>query len=148
MAFVVSILIFIAISGFAMVLGGGIYLFVDVPSLVIVLPPAIAFGIAASSVKAAKDSLTLAFVDQLEVDAKAAGNACGFLQITGNTALYLGAFTTLIGWVSMAANIKAEEFSTMIGPAFAVSLLTMVYALMVKLLCYTAGQKIRFRYLS
>ncbi|MFT5163390.1 MAG: hypothetical protein ACI9FJ_001985 [Alteromonadaceae bacterium] len=147
MAFVVSIAVFFGFSMMAMWLGGGMFMFVDIPSFLIVVPPAVAFGIAASSVKAAKEALAFAFVDQLEVDSKDAQDACRFLKVTGNTAAYLGFFTTLIGWVAMGNNISAAEFGNSIGPAFAVSILTVIYGMAVKLLCYTAEQKLQFRYL-
>ena len=148
MAFVVSIFIFGGITLLAMILGSELKHYWDGASFLIVIPPAIAFGIAASSIKAYKDSLSLSFVDHVEVDKRDAIGACRFLTVTGTTAMYLGFFTTMIGWVAMAANIKAEEFVDVIGPAFAVSVLTIMYGMILKVLCYTAENKIRFRYLA
>ena len=148
MAFAVSLLIFIGMTLMAMILGGKLELFVDWPSIGIVIPPAIAFGIASSSVQSYLSSVKLAFVDQVDVPRKEALNACRFLQVTGTSAIYLGIFTTLIGWVAMAANIKADEFSEVFGSAFAVSVLTIMYGLAMKMICYTAEQKIQFRYLQ
>ncbi len=147
MAFIVSIIILIVMTLGAMLLGGALGFYWDIPSLLIVVPPAIAFGIAASSVDAYKNSIRLAFVDQLEVDRQTAKSACHFLTVTGTSGMYLAVVMTLIGWVSMGANIKAAEFSTVIGQAFAVSILTIIYAIMLKLVCYTAAQKIQFKYL-
>jgi len=146
MAFIISILIFLAVTLMGMVLGGQLEIFIDWPSVILIFPPAIAFGIAASSMDAYKNSIRLSFVDQQMVEEKEALGACQFLTVTGNTAVFLGIFTTLIGWVAMASNIDATEFSGVFGPAFAVSVLTLLYGTMMKILCYTAEQKIRFRY--
>jgi flagellar motor component MotA len=148
MAFVVSLLIFIGMTLMAMVLGGRLEMFIDWPSFLIVIPPAIAFGIAASSVQSYLSSVKFAFVDQLDVSRQEALNAVRFLKVTGTTAVYLGFITSLIGWVAMGENIKAYEFNEVFGSAFAVSVLTIMYGLMFKLICYTAEQKIQFRYLK
>jgi flagellar motor component MotA len=148
MAFVVSLLIFIGMTLMAMVLGGRLEMFIDWPSFLIVIPPAVAFGIAASSVQSYVSSVKLAFVDQLDVNRQEAHDAIVFLRVTGTTAVYLGFITSLIGWVAMGANIKAFEFSEVFGSAFAVSILTIMYGLMLKLICYSAEQKIQFRYLK
>ena len=147
MAFAVSLFIFIGMTLIAMILGGRLDMFFDWPSLFIVFPPAIAFGIGSSSVQSYVSSVRLAFVDQTDVTRQEALNACRFLQVTGTTAIYLGFFTTMIGWVAMASHIKADEFTQVFGSAFAVSILTIMYGLMLKLICYTAEQKIQFRYL-
>ena len=148
MAFVVSLLIFMGITLMATILAGRIELFIDWPSILMVIPPAIAFGVASSSDQSSISSVKLAFVDQLEVSKQEALSACRFLQVTATTALYLGFFATMIGWVAMAANIKSENFSVDFGPSFAVSILTIIYGVALKLICYTAEQKIQFRYLQ
>jgi len=148
MAFLVSILLFGALTIMAMLLGGELRFFWDFYSFVLVVPPAIVFGIASSSISASKESIALAFTDQLAPDAKSLLGASQFLSVAGNTAVYAGIFTTLIGWVAIAANIKAEEFSQSFGPAFAVSILTLMYGVGFKLICYTAEKKIQFRYSS
>ena len=148
MAFVVSILIFGAMTALAMILGAELKYYWDWASVFIVVPPALAFGIAATSFKSYKESLAMAFVDQTSVEKKDADGACRFLRVTGNTGVLLGIFTSMIGWVAMAAKIGVEEFTTVFGPAFAVSVLTILYGLMLKILCYTAENKIIYRYLS
>jgi len=147
MAFIVSILIFGAVTLMAMLVSSGLKYYLDWPSLFLVIPPAIAFGIAASSFTAYKNSLAFAFVDQIEIDEKEAKSACQFLQVTGTSAIYMGFFTSMIGWISMATNITGDDFSQTFGPAFAVSVLTIMYGMGLKILCYTAENKIRFRYL-
>lgn len=146
MAFLVSVLLFVALTLMAMLLGGELKFFWDAPSFLLVFPPAVAFGIASSSIKASKESIALSFTDQLHPEIKDVNGACHFLRVTGNTAIYAGIFTTMIGWVAIAGNINAEEFGKMFGPAFAVSILTLMYGVGFKLICYTAEQKIQFKY--
>lgn len=43
----------------------------------------------------------------------------------------------------MADNIEPEVFAKVFGPASAVALLTMLYAGIVKILCYAGAQKIQ-----
>jgi hypothetical protein len=152
MAFIMSVVIFIGMTLLVMLLGGRLAFYWDIPSLMIVILPAIAFGIAASSVDAGKNSLALAFVDHLDSDLanlkQSAKAACCFLDVTGTSAIWLALMSTLIGWASMGANIEAAVFSTVFGHAFAISILTLIYGLMLKLLCYAAEKKIRFRYLQ
>ena len=65
--------------------------------------------------------------------------------VIGNSALWVGVIATFIGWVSMGANIRADDFVNAFGPAFAVSILTFMYGAFIKVLCYVAEQKIMFK---
>jgi len=49
--------------------------------------------------------------------------------------MYLLFIFTVIGWIAIANNLVPEGFSTNFGPAFAVSIFTIMYGLMTKLLC-------------
>lgn len=148
MGFIISVLFFVGLTLMAILLGGEIAMYVNLPSLLITIPPAIAFGVAATSVQAMKDSLKLAMTEQPDVDKTQLKQAIGFLRVTGNSAMLLGTFMTLLGFVAMANNIEAEVFTEVFGPAFAIAILTLVYALALKLLCYIAEQKIRLHYPS
>ncbi|MBU3023646.1 hypothetical protein [Aestuariibacter sp. A3R04] len=48
---------------------------------------------------------------------------------------------TVLGWVAMGAGITEPAI---FGPAFAVSVLTLLYAMAVKLVCYVAQQRLLF----
>ena len=64
-------------------------------------------------------------------------------NLLGNIALLLGFFTTLIGAVAIASNTGPAEFTQVIGPAVGVSLLTLLYALAIKVVCYAAEHKVQ-----
>lgn len=148
MAFIFSVLIFIAITYLAMWMGGEINIYVNAPSFIITIPPAIAFGIAASSLQSMKLCLKLCISEQSRLEKTAINGALRFVKVTGNSGVYLGVIYTLVGAVAMASNIEAEVFNEVFGPAFAVCILTLFYSLMLKLLCYVAEQRIIHHYLA
>lgn len=136
--FVVSVVLFAALTLFAMELSGGVAMFVDVPSIIITLPPALAFTIAVTSVadfKRALGNLLSGHVDSL----RQVKSSVKVFDVLGNTSLWLGGLMTLLGWVSMGSHIKEVE---VIGPAFAVSILTFMYAMGIKVVCYVAAQRL------
>lgn len=54
----------------------------------------------------------------------------------------MGFIGVVINAVAMASNIEPETFSGVFGSAFAVCMLTIFYALLIKALCYAAEAKI------
>lgn len=142
--FLLSVLTFIGFTLFAMILSGGIDMFIDVPSFLIVLPPAIMFGLAATSMADAKRGVAILMSNSEEYTDLEYRRAGHFFNVTGHSAILLGSVMTLIGWVAMGSNIESAEFSSVIGPAFAVSILTIVLGLIIKIVCHVAEQKIRY----
>lgn len=137
--FIFSLLFFILAMLGAMWLGGGLWLFTDLPSILIVIPPAIFFTLASTSAKSLKETLFLLFGFMAKTP-KACQEGLIVLAILGNSALMLGILMTIIGWVSMAQFGEPATF----GPAFAVSVLTIVYGLAMKIICYVGSEKLRF----
>jgi len=146
MGFIISAIVFFAAISMGMWFGGEFSMFFDIPSVILVVPPALLFALAATSVESMKWSMKLAISEQLEVRVKQINGAKRFLQVLGNSAILMSLITTLIGAVAMASHISASEFSSIFGPAFAVCILVLYYALIIKTLCYVAYQKIEFRY--
>ena len=147
MAFVISLLLFIGVSLMAMVMSGEISMFVNLPSLIVILPPAIAFGLAVTSLKSMKLSIKLCISEQSEVLDKDIRLAIKFVNVTGNSAVLMGVIFTLVGAVAIASNVNTDTFSKVIGPAFAVCVLSAFYATIVKAICYFMEQKIETQYL-
>lgn len=146
MGFIISAIAFFAAIFMGMWFGGEISMFFDIPSLILVAPPAFMFALAATSVESMKWSIKLAISEQLDVTSKQVNNAKRFLQVLGNSAILMSLVTTLIGAVAMGSHITANEFSEVFGPAFAVCILVLYYAMIIKTLCYVACQRIEFRY--
>lgn len=138
--FSASLLMFTIIMIWLAWLGGSILDYINFPSIIGVIPPAILFTIAATS-KADVGNAFKTLVNQdsdLSLDKLKTSNRV--FSIFGNTALSIGFLTTLMGWVSMGVNMDdANAF----GPAFSISILTLVYGIVIKLLCYVAEQKMQ-----
>lgn len=116
--------------------------FINIPSIIVVLPPAIVLTIGITSLETCKNALRLMVDDELALPLVGLESAKQAYVVMGNTSMWLGVLGLIIGWVAMAEHIKAEEFSQVIGPATAVSLLTIMYSLIIKVLCYVGEQKI------
>ena len=136
--FAFSVLFFAALTIFAMELSGGTSMFFDVPSLIITLPPALVFTLAVTSPGNVKQAFSCLFSGHVE-SLKQVKNSVMVFDVLGTSCLWLGALMTLLGWVAMGSSI--EEVAV-IGPAFAVSVLTLMYAMGIKLVCYVASQRI------
>lgn len=140
--FILSILVFFAMMVFGMVMAAGITAFIDIPSAMLVVPPAIFFAIAATSWRDFLFAFGCAASESTDYSARELNVSKRVFSVLGNTAMWCGATTTLIGWVAMASNITAEAFPNVIGPAFAVSVLTVYYAAIIKVISYVAEQRI------
>ena len=136
--FAFSVLFFAALTIFAMELSGGTSMFFDVPSLIITLPPALVFTLAVTSPGNVKQAFSCLFSGHVE-SLKQVKNSVMVFDVLGTSCLWLGALMTLLGCVAMGSSI--EEVAV-IGPAFAVSVLTLMYAMGIKLVCYVASQRI------
>lgn len=143
--FIFSFIAFIALTLWGMWLGGEISMFWNFPSFLLVIPPAILFAIGATSTDELKFALSLLIDDDKTPTAHQAKIASRLFCVMGNSALLLGVLMTLLGWVAMASNIEPESFENVFGLAFAVSVLTSMYAIGFKILCYVADQKIQFK---
>ena len=138
--FAFSVLLFLGLILFAMILGGDVGMFVNIPSILIVFPPAIAFTYAATSGEAVKQAFAFVLSGKTGEEEQAYTLSRRVFTVLGNTSVWLGFFMTLIGWVAMASNMKDMKA---FGPAFAVSILTLMYAVGFKVICYVAEQKIQ-----
>lgn len=140
--FVISLLVFVAMTLMAFLLSGDLYMFYNFPSLLIVLPPALLFALAATSKKAFRQGFQLMFDDQVELSRAELLSAKRMFITFGNVALLCGGFGVVIGAIAIASNMEPEAFAKVIGPALSVCLLTLLYALIIKIPCYLAEQKI------
>ena len=136
--FAFSVLFFVALTIFAMQLSGGASMFFDVPSLILTLPPALVFTLAVTSTGNVKQAFGCLLSGHVESVRQIRSNALVF-DVLGTSCLWLGAIMTLLGWVAMGSGITDVA---VFGPAFAVSILTLLYAMGVKLICYVAKQRV------
>lgn len=140
--FLLSILVFIGFTIMGMWMAGGVTMFIDIPSILILVPASLAFTVAASSWSQFKS----AFVHAMEPDS---ANSAIELKVSkrilgmfGNVSLWIGFAMTVLGWVAIGSNLDdVSQF----GPAFAVSILTVLYALFIKIVCYVFAEKIELK---
>jgi flagellar motor component MotA len=126
-----------------MILGGDLSMFANLPSLLVVIPPAIFATLAATSKQARSNAWSLLFSEAIELDTSKLKAAKQVFTILGNMSMLMGFIGVVINAVAMASNIEPETFSGVFGSAFAVCLLTLFYALLIKALCYAAEAKIQ-----
>ena len=140
--FILSILVFVGFSVMGMWFAGGIDMFIDVPSFLLVIPASLFFAVAATSTKDFKTGFSLLVNDEQDVTKKEIKSAASMFKVMGQSAVFSGVVTTLIGAVAIGSNLQASEFSTVFGPAFAVCILTLLYGFMIKTIAYVAEQKL------
>lgn len=149
MAFLFSVLFFVAMMVLIVLMSANeSAFFINIPSFMVIFPTAFVIGIGVTSFKSMKLSFKLLISEQDDVTRKDIVLACKYLNVSGVCSMYLGYIGTVVGAVAIAASIDADTFSKIIGPATAVGLLTLLYGLFFKILCYAAEQKIQIRYLD
>ncbi|MBQ31781.1 MAG: hypothetical protein CL923_04390 [Deltaproteobacteria bacterium] len=119
--------------------------FIDAPSLIIIVFPAVLFGVAATSWKAFARSWTLPLGSLKKVSLQDARSTSRCLQVLGNTALLMGIFGTLIGVILILQTL--DDLSAL-APASAIASITLFYGTLFKLLAYVADQRVRNLYLG
>lgn len=148
MAFLFSVVFFVSMMVLIIVMSAGPDAFINVPSAMVIFPTAFIIGIGVTSVQSMKWSFKLLISEQVDVTRRDIKMACKYLNVSGNCSMLLGYIGTVVGAVAIAESVSADEFSKVIGPATAVGLLTLLYGLFFKILCYAAEQKIEIRYLE
>jgi hypothetical protein len=120
----------------------------NVPSLLIVIPPAVFLTLACSSKKSVQNAFIVMLSERLDFEKIELVTAKQVFNTFGNMNMLMGWIGVIIGAIAMASNIETEVFSQVFGPAFAVCLLTLFYALLIKTLCYGAEAKIQFKIIN
>lgn len=146
--FLLGSLGFVIVVVMSMHFGGDIPMFINVPSLIIVLPPALLFTLACTSKQSRKNALNVLLSEDIVLDNIELNAAKHVFTTFGNMNMMMGWIGVIIGAIAMSSNIESEEFGHVFGPAFAVCLLTLFYGLLIKALCYAAESKIQFKIIS
>ncbi|BDX06320.1 hypothetical protein MACH26_18410 [Planctobacterium marinum] len=141
--FILGLLTFLATLTMAIMWSGHWSIFINIPSFLLVIPPAILLTIGICSAQTCKTALRLLFDNELQPDITELKAAKHVYRMLGNCSLWLGTMGMVLGAVAIATNIEPEAFSDAFGPAFAVATLTMLYALILKVFCYIGEQKIQ-----
>ncbi len=144
--FMLSVLFFLAITGF------GIWLcnpdnpaiFYDFPSILLVVVPAPLLAVGVTSRQIARQAISLLTQPAQAASARDYQQSLQFWRVLGNTAVLCGIVATLVGIIAIANSTNGDNAGSVLGPASAVCLLTMLYAFILKTLSYVASEKIRY----
>jgi len=146
--FLLGMIVFVCATAMAMMLSGEIMMFVNVPSFLIVFPPALMLTLASTSKQSRSHGFKLLFSESEDLNLIELNAAKQVFTTFGNLNLLMGWIGVAIGAIAMASNIDSDSFSQVFGPAFSVCMLTLFYALLIKALCYAAAAKIQFKIIN
>ena len=136
--FILAIIFFLLMTLFAMYISSGVSLFIDIPSFLIVFPPALILTCAATSYNEVKRAFAMLMNVNHSYDNEHCKRSALVFSTLGNTGLMLGIFMMLIGIIAIGNVI--ESFSSL-APALAVAMLSLFYGVAIKLVSYVAQQK-------
>ncbi|XOV80349.1 MAG: hypothetical protein ACFHVJ_05190 [Aestuariibacter sp.] len=133
-----------------MTLTGGLLNFYNLPSILLVFPTSILFGIGATSLESAKLALSICFKKVQAEPNQELQNAVRFLNTTGNSAVYLGIGAFFFALVSVGSNLMKiyESMPESIGSAIVIIVLAPMYSAYIKLICFVGEQAIRSKICS
>jgi len=137
--FIFSIILFLGLSLMGMILSSSPNEFWDTQSFLLIFPPAIAFTYAATSKSSVYQAFSILLNNAIHQSEKDYSISRRVFSVLGNSGVILGIFTTLMGWSAMGANM--DDLSSF-GPAFSVSILTLMYGIALKIVCYVAEKKL------
>jgi hypothetical protein len=146
--FLLGIIVFISMTSMAMVMSGEIMMFVNVLSFLIVVPPALILTFASSLKQSRNNAFRVLFSEDLNLNQEELNAAKQLFTTFANMNMLMGCIGVIIGAVAIASNIEAKAFSQIFGPAFAVCVLILLDALLIKALCYAAEAKIQFKIIN
>lgn len=138
--FIFAMLFFLSMVLMAMAMASSIYVFIDVPSFLLVIPPALIFTCGATSYRQVKTAFGMLINASDDYDLKICRQSQQVFRVLGNSGLMLGFFMMLIGFISMGAVMGDMEH---FGTAASVAGICVIYGLAVKLQSYIAEQKMK-----
>ena len=141
---VVSAAAVVDFGNLSLVLSNGFY-FIDLPSLLIILPVAIFFGISATSWRSYGRCWTYTLGGAKLVSISEANSVVRCLKVMGDVSMLMGILGTILGTVILLQNLQQI---TDIGPSIAVAAITLIYGTFFKLVSYVAEQRLRNLYLN
>jgi hypothetical protein len=134
--FIFSFTIISAVVLMTFWMAGPVSMFFNVPSLIIVVIPAVL----APFLAFIKNDIYCAFKALIDSNMPAENVAKyqRVFEIIGKVAMLMGWFGVISGAIAIASNVKVDTFAQVFGPAFAVMSLTLLYALIIKVFCFFA----------
>lgn len=124
-------------------MAGDVANFYNMPSVLLILPTSIAFGIGATSLSTAKQAMQLCFVHK-KVQKSELDTVILFFRTVGSSALYLGLAALFFALISIGANFTkiVEGAPESIGYVIAITATAPFYAACVKAVCFVFEQRL------
>ena len=141
--FVFSVVVFIGLTLMAMISIGDLGMYIDVPSALLVVLPALLFGVAATSWQDIKQTMALLLSGESDLDPAVCLRGRRVTAVIGNSAVLLAIFANLIGLVRLAMDVSDDRAMESLGVALAVMAITLLYGVMLKVLCYVADIRLQ-----
>ncbi len=128
----------------SLVLSNGFY-FIDLPSLLIVLPVSIFFGISATSWRSYGRCWTYTLGGAKLVSISEANSVARCLKVMGDVSMLMGIIGTFVGAI-LSLNFLQQGAD--LGPSIGIAVVTLFYGFLFKLVSYVAEQRVRNLYLN
>jgi len=147
MAFFIGLVVIVASLSVGVFAGGGptgLINFLQIPSVIIVLGPALVFLFAAAPWERVKLSLKLAFSNEAEASEEEIERACQLLNSFGVVGLLFAIIGFIVGLTLMLQDLSYPE---RLGPCMAVVSTNLYYGVLLRFLCYWATIRIKNRML-
>lgn len=144
--FVFSMFFFFASILIAMIWGGELFMFINIPSFAIFLPPTILFTIAVTSKNTFFQAFQLLVNGTTDYGLIQLKSAKHLFSSMGNIGLLVGLVAVFIGVIAIGLVYDEGEYP--LAKALTVSILTLFYAVILKAICYVAEAKIQFKIIN
>ena len=141
---VVSAAAVVDFGNLSLVLSNGFY-FLDLPSLLIILPVAIFFGISATSWRSYGRCWTYTLGGAKLVSIPEANSVARCLKVMGDVSMLMGIIGTFVGAI-LSLNFLQQGAD--LGPSIGIAVVTLFYGFLFKLVSYVAEQRVRNLYLN
>jgi hypothetical protein len=141
---VVSAAALVDYGNLSLVLSNAFY-FIDLPSLIIILPVAIFFGVSATSWRSYGRCWTYTLGGAKLVSISEANSVARCLKVMGDVSMLMGIFGSILGAVLLLQNLQKI---TDLGPYLAIAAITLIYGIFFKIICYVSEQRVRNLYLN
>ncbi len=119
--------------------------FLDLPSLIFVLPVAILFGISATSWRSFGRCWTYSLGGAKQVTISGANSVARCLKVMGDVSIIMGIIGTFIGAIIF---LQSMHSILNIGQPLSYAVIPLAYGVFFKLLTYVAEQRVRNLYLN
>ena len=141
--FLFSVMAFFGLTLMAMTGAGELTMYIDVPSAMLVVLPALLFGVAATSWQDIRQTLAVLVSGETGIDPARCERGRRVMAVIGNSAVLLGIVASLIGLVKIAVDFGSGQVTESLDVMLAVLLLTLLYGVMLKVLCYVADIRLQ-----